>query len=47
MVHKIREAMGQREDRYTLEGMTEADEGYFTVEPSAVERGKQKARAWQ
>jgi hypothetical protein len=47
MVHKIRDAMGQREDRYTLEGMTEADEGYFTVEPSAVERGKQKARAWQ
>jgi len=43
MVHKIRDAMGQRDERYTLEGMIEADEGYFTVEPSAVERGKQKA----
>ena len=43
MVHKIRQAMGQRDDRYTLEGMIEADEGYFAVEASAVERGKQKA----
>jgi transposase-like protein len=43
MVHKIRMAMGQRDDRYTLEGMIEADEGYFTVEASAVERSKQKA----
>jgi len=43
MVHKIRDAMGQRDERYTLEGMIEADEGYFTVEPSAVERGEQKA----
>jgi len=42
-VHKIRDAMGQRYERYTLEGMIEADEGYFTVEPSAVKRGKQKA----
>ncbi len=43
MVHKIREAMGQRDQRYTLEGMIEADEGYFSVEASAVERKKQKA----
>ncbi len=43
MVHKIREAMGQRDERYTLEGMIEADEGYFSVEASAVERNKQKA----
>ena len=27
MVHKIREAMGQRDDRYTLKGMIEADKG--------------------
>ncbi len=32
MVHKLRKAMGQRDDRYTLEGMIEMDEGYFTVE---------------
>jgi len=43
MVHKIRVAMGKRDDRYTLEGMIEADEGYFTVEASAAERSKQKA----
>jgi hypothetical protein len=35
--------MGQRDERYTLEGMIEADEGYFTVEPSAVKRGEQKS----
>jgi len=34
MVHKLRKAMGEREDRYTLEGMVEADEGYFTFEAS-------------
>lgn len=39
----IREAMGQRDDRYTLEGMIEADEGCFSVEASTVERKKQKA----
>jgi len=27
MVHKLRKAMGQRDDRYTLEGMIEMDEG--------------------
>jgi transposase-like protein len=43
MVHKIRKAMGQRDDRYTLEGMIEADEGYFTVEALEVGGSKQKA----
>lgn len=43
MGHKIREAMGQRDDRYTLEGMIEADEGCFSVEASTIERKKQKA----
>jgi RNA-splicing ligase RtcB len=33
MVHKIREAMGQRDDRYTLKGMIEADKGYFQFKP--------------
>lgn len=31
MVHKLRKAMGKRDDRYTLEGMIEMDEGYFTI----------------
>jgi len=40
MVHKLRKAMGQRDERYTLEGMIEFDEGYFTVESSEVEQEK-------
>ena len=38
MVHKLRKAMGKRDARYTLEGMIEFDEGYFTVESSEVEK---------
>lgn len=37
MVHKLRKAMGNRDDRYTLEGMIEMDEGYFTVQASEHE----------
>ena len=43
MVHKLRKAMGKREDRYTLEGMIEFDEGYFTVESSEIEKATTKA----
>jgi len=42
MVHKLRKAMGNRDARYTLEGMVEMDEGYFTVESSQIEQGKGK-----
>lgn len=42
MVHKLRRAMGNRDARYTLEGMIEMDEGYFTVESSEVEKSKGK-----
>lgn len=38
MVHKLRKAMGTRDERYTLEGMIEFDEGYFTVESSEIEQ---------
>lgn len=38
MVHKLRKAMGNRDARYTLEGMIEFDEGYFTVESSEIEQ---------
>ncbi|MDI1234396.1 MAG: IS1595 family transposase, partial [bacterium] len=38
MVHKLRKAMGNRDARYTLEDMTEMDEGYFTVETSEIEK---------
>jgi DNA-directed RNA polymerase subunit RPC12/RpoP len=43
MVHKLRKAMGKRDDRYTLEGMIEIDEGYFTIEASEYEHNTQKA----
>ena len=43
MVHKIRKAMGNRDDRYTLEGMIEMDEGYFTIEASEHQHQTQKA----
>lgn len=40
MVHKLRKAMGNRDSRYTLEGMIEFDEGYFTIESSEIEQEK-------
>jgi len=43
MVHKLRKAMGQRDDLYTLEGMIEMDEGYFTIEASQHDHQTQKA----
>jgi transposase-like protein len=42
MVHKLRRAMGNRDNRYTLEGMIEMDEGYFTVESSEIEKKEGK-----
>lgn len=42
MVHKIRKAMGNRDDKYTLEGMIEMDEGYFKVASSEIEQAQQK-----
>lgn len=42
MVHKLRKAMGKRDDRYTLEGMIEMDEGYFTVASTDIERSHAK-----
>ena len=41
MVHKLRKAMGNRDARFTLEGMIEFDEGYFTVESTEIEQEKQ------
>lgn len=40
MVHKLRKAMGNRDAQYTLEGMIEFDEAYFTVESSKIEQEK-------
>ena len=43
MFHKRRKAMGKRDDRYTLEGMIEMDEGYLTMEASENEHKTQKS----
>jgi len=40
VVHKLRKAMGNNDARYTLEGMIEFDEGYFTIESSEIEQEK-------
>ncbi|MCX6183017.1 MAG: IS1595 family transposase [Bacteroidetes bacterium] len=45
MMHKIREAMGKRDERYTLKGMVEFDEGYFEtatpkLQSSPLKRGR-------
>ncbi len=37
------EQWGKRDDRYTLEGMIEMDEGYFTIEASKLAHKTQKA----
>ena len=31
MLHKLRDAMGRRDDRYKIEGEAELDEGFFTI----------------
>ena len=40
MVHKLRKAMGNRDARYTLEGVIEQDEGYFSVASKEIEGGQ-------
>jgi len=42
MMHRIRSAMGKRDNLYQLEGMVEFDEGYFSTETS--ERAKQNLK---
>lgn len=47
MIHRIRIAMGRRDDLYQLEGMIEFDEGYFeksTPEGTRLKRGKGSQR---
>lgn len=42
MIHKLRKAMGERDNHYSLEDMIEFDEGYFKVETSKVEADQLK-----
>ena len=39
-VQKRRRAMGERDARYTMEGMIELDGGYCSVASKEIERGK-------
>jgi transposase-like protein len=43
LYHKIREAMGNRDEKYTLKGMIELDEGYFKIATNEFEKYKTKA----
>ena len=43
MMQKIRTAMGSRDQRYSLSGLTEVDEGFFTTVDSA-NRGKRRKK---
>jgi hypothetical protein len=38
MMHKIRTAMGKRDDRYKLDDMVEFDEGYFETETKDIDK---------
>lgn len=40
MLHKLRIAMGKRDERYELHGMVELDEGFFVTEVPKEEKGK-------
>ncbi len=43
MMHRIRDAMGKRDDLYQLKGMIEFDEGHFkkaTSKHTKLKRGK-------
>ncbi|MBT8243616.1 MAG: IS1595 family transposase [Winogradskyella sp.] len=42
MVHKLRKSIAKSGERYTLEGMIEMDEGYFTVASTDIEKSQAK-----
>jgi hypothetical protein len=44
MLHKLRAVMGQRDERYQLEGIIELDEGFFSTEMEEEEKDKPKKR---
>lgn len=48
LMHRIREAMGKRDDMYGLEGMIEFDEGYFEIAtPEAQKQQLKRGRGSQ
>jgi hypothetical protein len=40
MLHKLRQVMGNRDERYSLKGIVELDEGYFSTERPEEEKNK-------
>ena len=40
LVHKLRSVMGMRDDKYTLKGSVEVDEGFFSTEIEEDEKGQ-------
>lgn len=50
LMHRIRNAMGNRDNLYLLDGMVEYDEAYFvkvTPENIKLKRGKGSQRFWK
>ena len=46
LMHKLRSVMGKRDDKYTLKGCIELDEGFFSTEiPKEKKNEKLKAGA--
>jgi hypothetical protein len=44
MLHKLRDVMGQRDDRYRLSGMVEIDDGFFSTETEEDKKNDRKKR---
>ena len=44
MLHKLRVAMGKRDEKYELKGMVELDEGFFVTEVSEEEKNEPRKR---
>ena len=40
MLYKLRQAMGKRDELYTLSGVLELDEGFFSTEPDEDQKDK-------
>jgi len=40
MLHKLREAMGKRDEKYSLSGVIELDDGFFSTETQDEDKGK-------
>lgn len=47
LLHKLREIMGKRDEMYSLSGVIELDEGFFSTGNSDDEKKKPLKRSWK